>query len=134
MNYGDLALTYRVSFASLQVGDIVVFHDPRGDPQVVVHRIVSEGMCGDQLCFQTKGDNDFTNPTPDPWNLTAPYYLSKVVLVVPAIGFVSPALWGFHGFSVIFPLSFIALVAFFVAYGRRTERTGTEEKEGEKSG
>ena len=133
MTFGDLALTYRVPFANLQAGDIVTFHDPRGNPGVIVHRIVSQGMCGGQLCFQTKGDNNVTNPTPDPWNLTAAYYLSKVVLVVPAIGYVSPALWGFQGLSVAFPLSFVALVVLFAAYGMKANRTGTEEKKGKKS-
>jgi len=133
MNYGDLALTYRAPFTSLQVGDIVTFHDPRGNPGVIVHRIVSQGVCGGQLCFQTKGDNEVTNPTPDPWNLTAPYYLSKVVLVVPVIGYASPALWGFQGLSVVLPLSFVALVALFLAYGMKADQARTEEKEGEKS-
>ena len=131
MNYGDAAVTYKTSFSSLHVGDIVFFHDPRGNPGVIVHRIVSEGTCGGQLCFQTKGDNQVTNPTPDPWNLTAPYYLSQVALIVPVVGYVSPALWGFQGLYVLLPLSFIALVGFFFAYGRRVQRMEKASKKGE---
>lgn len=119
INYGDLALTYRSSFSSLKVGDIIFFHDPRGNPGVIVHRIVSVESCGGQLCFQTKGDNQATNPTPDPWNVTSSNYLSQVMLVVPAVGYLSPALWGFHGLYVLIPFSFILLLGFFIAYGRR---------------
>ena len=131
MNYGDMALTYRSSFASLKVGDIVLFNDPRGNPGVIVHRIVSEQTCGGELCFQTKGDNGATNPTTDPWNLTAPFYLSQVVLVVPALGYISPALWGFEGFYVLIPISFVALVGFFVAYGRRVGQAEAASKKEE---
>jgi signal peptidase I len=131
INYGDLTLTYKTPFTSLQVGDIVFFHDPRGNPGVVVHRVVSIGDCGGQMCVHTKGDNNATNPTPDPWNLTAPYYLSKVVLIVPFAGYVSPAFWGFGGVLVLLPLSFVALAAFFVAYGRKLERPEKAEKQQE---
>ena len=130
INYGDLALTYKAPFTSLQVGDIVFFHDPRGNPGIIVHRVVSVGDCGGQFCLQTKGDNNVTNPTPDPWNLTSPYYLSKVLLVVPAVGYASPAFWGFQGALILVPISFVALIGFFVAYGRRAERLeGAPKKE-----
>lgn len=129
INYGDLALTYKASFSSLHAGDIVFFHDPRGNPGIIVHRIVSKGTCGSQLCFRTKGDNNKTNPTPDPWNLTAPYYLSQVVLVVPAVGYLSPAFWGFRGAYVLLPFVFVVLVVFFVAYGRKFQAEGGPGKE-----
>lgn len=122
INYGDVALTYRSSFASLHPGDIIFFHDPRGNPGVIVHRIVSEGTCGGALCFQTKGDNSATNPTPDPWNVTSSNYLSQVMLVVPFVGYASPALWGFCGVLVLIPLAFLLLLGFFVTYGRKVSK------------
>ena len=131
INYGGLVLTYRAPFSSLRVGDIVVFHDPEGNPATVVHRIVWAGTCGGQVCYRTKGDNNATNPAPDPWNLTAPYYLSQVMLVVPALGYLSPALWGFEGAYVMLPYAFVALLLFFVWYGRNAqaaEEAGKEEK------
>jgi signal peptidase I len=128
MNYGDLFMTYPASFSSLHVGDIIVFHDPRGNPGIIVHRIVSIGTCGGVMCVQTKGDNQVTNPTPDPWNVTAKSYLSQVELVVPAVGYLSPALWGFRGAYVLLPFSFIVLVGFFVAYGRKFVSVGEVEK------
>jgi signal peptidase I len=128
INYGDLALTYPTPFTSLHVGDIIFFHDPRGNPGTIVHRIVSVGTCGGVMCVQTKGDNQVTNPTPDPWNVTAKDYLSQVELVVPAVGYLSPALWGFRGLSVLIPFSFIVLVGFFVAYGRKFASMGEVEE------
>ena len=128
INYGDLALTYRSGFSSLHAGDIVFFHDPRGNPGIIVHRIVSQGTCGGQLCFQTKGDNSVTNPTPDPWNLTEPFYLSQVILVVPAVGYLSPAFWGFRGLEVLLPFAFVLLVVFFVAYGRKFQQLEAKGK------
>ena len=118
INYGDVALTYKAPFSNLHVGDIVFLHDPRGNPGIIVHRIVSVGTCGGQPCYRTKGDNNVTNPIPDPWNLTAPFYLSQVILVIPAIGYLSPAFWGFSGLYVLLPIAFVALLLFFVAYGR----------------
>ncbi len=129
MNYGDIALAYPTAFTGLHVGDIVLFHDPRGNPGVIVHRIVWEGTCGGQLCFHTKGDNDVTNPTPDPWNLTAHYYLSKVILVIPFVGYVSPALWGFQGVYVLFPILFAVLILFFIVYGRNVQRKEAATRE-----
>ncbi|MDG7007218.1 MAG: signal peptidase I [Nitrososphaerota archaeon] len=126
INYGDLALTFRTPFSTLHVGDIAFFHDPRGNPGIIVHRIVWEGTCGGELCFRTKGDNNVTNPTPDPWNLTAPYYLSQVFLVVPFVGYLSPAFWGFRGVDVLLPYAFIGLILFFVWYGRKVEAMEAE--------
>lgn len=134
MNYGDLALTFKTSFSSLHVGDIVFLHDPRGNPGIIVHRIVSEGTCGGQVCFRTKGDNNVTNPTPDPWNLTAPFYLSQVILVIPWVGYLSPAFWGFSGVYVLLPFAFILLVVFFVAYGRKFQAMEEGPSKGENHG
>src|SRR5271157_3805225 len=55
INYGDLTVNYVAPFSSLRVGDIIAFHDPRGNPGVVVHRIVAQAKCGTGLCFVTQG-------------------------------------------------------------------------------
>ena len=122
INYGAIVITYPTPFTSLHVGDIIVFHDPRGNPGIIVHRIVGVSTCGGAMCVQTKGDNHITNPTPDPWNVTARYYLSQVMVVVPDAGYLSPALWGFGGSLSVLPLSFVAILALFVAYGLKGEK------------
>jgi signal peptidase I len=135
INYGDVALTYKAPFSSLGVGDIIFFHDPRGNPGIIVHRIYAVENCSGQLCFMTKGDNDVTNPTPDPWTVSSSNYLSQVEVVVPGIGYLSPAFWGFGGVSVVYPLAFLALLAFFVAYGRNLQKgEAAEKKAGEQHG
>ena len=114
INYGDVTVNYLASFSTLRVGDIVVFHDPRGNPVIVTHRVVGISSCAGEVCLSTKGDNDATNPDPDPWNVTTRNYVGKVVLIVPYLGFISPAMWGFVGALGILPIGFVLLLAAFV--------------------
>lgn len=116
LNYGDLAVIYRMPFPSIGPGSIIAFHDPRGNPGIVLHRVVAVVDCGGSTCLVTKGDNNATNPTIDPWNVTANDYIGDAVLVVPYLGYISPALWGFNGISALLPVSvvFLAVAAFSV--------------------
>ena len=130
LNYGDVALIYRAPFSSLGVGSIIAFHDPRGDPIVIMHRIVALGSCGGYRCFMTKGDNNATNPTVDPWNVSSSDYVGEVVLIIPYAGYVSPALWGFNGTNILFPVSTVGLavvVICMVGNGRIKGKKGGEE-------
>lgn len=101
IDYGDAVMVYKVSFNSLHAGDIIVFKDPRGSDQTIVHRIASVEVNGSSRCLLTKGDNDATNPTIDPWKVTSHFYISKVVVIVPAVGYISPSLWGTTGIIVV---------------------------------
>jgi signal peptidase I len=115
INYGDLAVIYGASFSSLAPGSIIAFHDPRGNPGIIVHSVVATLECGGVECLVTKGANNATNPTIDPWNVTQSDYIGKVILVVPYGGYISPALWGFNGYYALLPISTIALVILFVS-------------------
>ncbi|MDG6918618.1 MAG: signal peptidase I [Nitrososphaerota archaeon] len=108
LHIGDLVVINHTPFASLQVGDIIVFHMPAAGggcrSELIVHRIVAIGQQG----ITTKGD---ANPIPDEptyWPyVTAGCYVGKVVYVIPYLG----------GFLSFFrSLDFIALVVlvFFV--------------------
>ena len=134
INYGDLTVNYLAPFGSLRVGDIIAFHDPRGDPGIVIHRIVSETSCGTAPCFITKGDNNVTNAVPDPWLVTQGDYAGRVVLVVPFLGYVSPTLWGFRGDLVLLPMAFVLLLVLFVgvlrADGGKAPRAGPRPEGG----
>jgi hypothetical protein len=59
-------------------------------------------------------------------------YVGKAVLVIPFVGYLEPALWGFKGLSVYLPLAFVALLLAFISIAR-TKPTGSprEEKESE---
>jgi signal peptidase I len=109
LNHGDLAVIYRAPFSSIGPGSIIAFHDPLGGPGILLHRVVSVLDCGGSACLVTKGDNNATNPTRDPWNVTASDYIGEVVLVAPYLGYLSPALWGFSGLSALLPISAIGL-------------------------
>lgn len=118
INYGDLTVNYLQPFNTLSVGDVIAFHDPRGNPGTIIHRIVSETTCGTAVCFVTQGDNLATNAIPDPWYVTQQDYVGRVVFVVPMLGYVSPTLWGFRGWLILLPISFVLLLALFLSVER----------------
>jgi signal peptidase len=109
LNYGDVGVLYKTGFSALAPGAIIAFHDPRGNPTIIVHRVVSVLTCGGATCLVTKGDNQRTNPDNDPWNVTEQDYVGQVVLTVPYAGYLSPALWGFNGYYALLPVSVILI-------------------------
>jgi len=119
LNYGDVAVIYRVPFSNLGPGSIIAFHDPRGNPGVIVHRIVSVLSCDGTRCVETKGDNNVTNPTMDPWNVTQSDYIGEAVLVVPYLGYLSPAFWGFGGLTELMPVSVVGIAAVLIGVLRQ---------------
>ena len=119
LNYGDVAVIYRVPFSSLGPGSIIAFHDPRGNPGVIVHRVVSVIACDGTECLVTKGDNNVTNPTTDPWNVTQSDYIGEAVLVVPYMGYISPAFWGFSGLSELLPVSLVGVSVILIGVIRQ---------------
>ena len=116
MNYATIGVIYHASFQSLKVGDIIVFQDPEGYPVTIVHRIVAIVQCGSGQCLETKGDNNVTNPTRDPWYVNQADYKGQVVLIIPYLGYISPTLWGFRGGYVALPLIFVAFVFVLLFY------------------
>jgi signal peptidase I len=127
LNYGDVAVICRTSFSSLGVGSIIAFHDPRGNPEVIVHRVVSVAECGGTECLVTKGDNNVTNPTIDPWNVSEYDYIGQAVLVVPYLGYISPALWGFGGLAALLPVSLVGITLILMHGMRRNPEKPKEE-------
>ena len=119
LNYGDVAVIYRTPYANVGVGSVIAFHDPRGNPGIIVHRVVAKVECGGAECLVTKGDNNATNPTIDPWNVTQGDYIGQAVLVVPYLGYISPALWGFNGATALLPVSLVGVIM-ILAYAMRS--------------
>ena len=130
LNYGDVAVIYRTSFSSLGAGSVVAFHDPRGNPGIIVHRVVSVIVCGGAECLITKGDNNATNPTVDPWNVTANDYVGQAVLVVPFLGYISPALWGYTGMAALLPISTVLVAVGLIRVLRAKPEAGEESGQG----
>jgi signal peptidase I len=128
INYGDVAVIYRTSFSNLGPGSVIAFHDPRGNPGIIVHGVVATLSCGGAKCLATKGENNATNPTTDPWNVTQSNYVGQVILVVPYVGYMSPALWGFNGIYALLPIATVVLVVLLVFVLRQGPK-GDDKKE-----
>ena len=80
---GDLALV--VNASKLRVGEIVVYAAdcpllPRED---VIHRVVE--INGSMIV--TKGDNNATNPVPDPCPVRVEQVKGKIVFAIPLLGY-----------------------------------------------
>ncbi len=119
IDFGGLVVTYRVPFATLKPGDIIVFHDPLVYPDIIVHRIVGTIPNCPNLgseCLVTKGDNNVTNPSPDPWNVTQQYYVGKVILIVPYLGYLVPSIWSSEGPLAYAPIVFVIMLIWAVSY------------------
>ena len=116
INYGGVAVIYKVPFNTLSKGNIIAFKDPTGLPITIVHRIVAilPSCSSGSPCLITKGDNNKTNPSVDPWNVTQQYYEGKVLFVVPYVGYFSPTLWRSDGILGYSPLLFLIAVSGFL--------------------
>jgi len=110
IDYGDAVMVYKVPFDNLDVGDIIAFKDPRGVPLTVIHRVVEVEVNDSTRYLLTKGDNDLTNPTIDPWQVTEEDYISKVVAIIPEAGHVSPSLWGSSAVFAVLGIIVVVLV------------------------
>jgi len=108
----------------------------------LVHRIVAIVPCDNgEQCLETKGDNNVTNPTRDPWFVTQAEYKGQVILIIPYMGYISPTLWGFKGSYVALPLVFVALLFVLVFYmleqrseAKKDKKPSPETKEKPKEG
>ncbi len=119
IDFGGLVVTYKVPFDTLKPGDIIVFHNPLRNPEIIVHRIVRAMLNCPSLgseCLVTKGDNNATNPSPDPWNVTQSDYVGKVILIIPYLGYLVPSLWSSAGVLAYAPIAFIVVLIWLVAY------------------
>jgi len=131
IDYADAVVVYKTSFDSIEVGDIIVFKDPRGVPTTVIHRVVAINTSGSATFLLTKGDNDLTNPTIDPWQVSEEDYISRVVATIPSVGYISPSLWGSGWVLVALGITALALVV--LLFGpKRNQIEGTETTQAEK--
>jgi len=119
IDYGDAVMVYKVSFDSLEVGDIIVFDDPRGVPITIIHRVVAVESNESVRYLLTKGDNEVTNPAVDPWQVTEEDYISKVMTIIPAAGYISPSLWGSG--VVFLVLAIAAIVLVYLIFGPKKD-------------
>jgi signal peptidase I len=97
LNTGDIVITSpsttrNTSFASLKIGDIIAFEEPKGEAfaeskKIVVHRVlqISESLNGDRI-ITTKGDaNDSPIEFVD-FPITMDEFVGKVEYNIPYLG------------------------------------------------
>ena len=84
LNVGDIAITMDVPHNEIKLGDIIRYWR-EGDPGPTIHRVVALDKHGNTIYIITKGD---ANDIPDD-PIVATTKLSKVVLVIPEVGWIS---------------------------------------------
>jgi len=83
--------------STVQVGDIAIYRGtwPHGVPEDIIHRIIQIQQLPNGTAMKFKGDNNITNPTPDPYWVYPNQIIAKVVsvdghpLIIPKIGYIS---------------------------------------------
>jgi signal peptidase len=64
------------NMSQIQIHDIIVFHSPYNEEDILVHRVVERIETTKGMIFRTKGD---ANPVRDPWQLQEEYLIGIVV-------------------------------------------------------
>jgi len=80
---GDAVVVKDIDPANVQLGQIVILHDPADKSNYVIHRVVGiEDVAGVKF-YSTKGDN---NPAPDNWKISMGEVLGGVAVTLPGFG------------------------------------------------
>ncbi|MEM3710379.1 MAG: signal peptidase I [Nitrososphaerales archaeon] len=90
LNVGDYIVVKAEPFDNLNLGDIIVFYSPWNPNDIIVHRIYDIRIYNGQKVLITKGDNNYTNPYPDPWYVTQEHYIGKYTgFKIPYLGYLA---------------------------------------------
>jgi len=118
LNVGDLIVVQGISDASeinaapYPEGDIIVFHKPGFENELIVHRAISKYQGNDGTWyFQTKGDN---NSGADPWRVSEKLLVGKVVGKVPWLGHIPLFMRTPPGILIVILLFVILIIADFI--------------------
>ncbi|MDD3986101.1 MAG: signal peptidase I [Methanobacterium sp.] len=81
---------------NIQIGDIIVYYGTwTGEPLNIVHRVIEINQKNGTTTYITKGDNNFTNPCPDPVIIYPNDLRYKLItinknpIIMPKIGYIS---------------------------------------------
>ncbi len=135
LHVGDELVVRGEPFASLQVKDIIVFHNPaqRFDsslrhaclanpediPCVIVHRVFSISDENGRM-VTTKGD---ANSRPDPIPVVASDYIGKVIYSIPYVGSLSVLIRYPYNFVLIGAVLVFVFITEFLPSERRRKTT-----------
>jgi signal peptidase len=82
---GDVVLSESRSPLDVRPGEVVTFHDPSRDGELVTHRVESMRRNGAMMSFVTKGD---ANDVAERWSVPVDGSIGRAVLRVPDVGHV----------------------------------------------
>jgi signal peptidase len=82
---GDVVLSERRSPLDVRPGDVVTFHDPSRDGELVTHRVESLRRTGAMVAFVTRGD---ANDVSERWSVPADGHIGRAAVTVPKVGHV----------------------------------------------
>jgi signal peptidase I len=107
---GDAVVVKDIDPAAVQIGQIVIFHDPEDKSNYVIHRVISVEDVGGVKFYSTRGDH---NDVPDNWKISQGEVVGGVAVTLPGFGafldFVSTAK-GYVSFIVIPALASLVIV------------------------
>jgi len=113
-----------IDFDELNIGDIIVFDEPKSRSKVIVHR-VKEIHEASTRRIVTKGDHNFAS---DDWLVTSEDFLGEVIFTIPRIGYLTTILAP--------PMNYILIVMVVITIfvlEIRSNRPGPEESDTEES-
>jgi signal peptidase I len=82
---GDVVLSRRSSPLDVRPGDVVTFHDPSRDGELVTHRVEGMRRRDGVMTFVTKGD---ANDVSERWSVPVDGTIGRAALRVPDVGHV----------------------------------------------
>jgi signal peptidase I len=133
LHVGDLIIVQGVNpeeikAASYPDGDIIVFHQPYADGELIVHRAVAKKEKDGKWYFQTKGDGN-KGPDSSTPNIPEDNVVGKVVLRIPWVGHISLLMNNSFGILIIALLLIILIIAEFIVPALSSEKAEAEQKE-----
>ncbi|MBE0519775.1 signal peptidase I, partial [Candidatus Bathyarchaeota archaeon] len=133
LHVGDLIIVQGVDPKEIEAapepyGDIIVFHQPLGGNELIVHRAIEKeiGSHG-EISFKTKGDG---NTGPDSGTVQGDQVVGKVILRIPWIGHIALFLHNSSGIFIIIILIVILVIVEFVipVFSREKAEVDSGEK------
>ena len=132
LHVGDLIIIQGIDPKEIKVapepdGDIIVFHQPHGGNELIVHRAVKKEIGADgKIYFTTQGD---ANSDPDSVPVPEDQVIGKVILRIPWIGHVALFLHNSSGIFIIIVLIVILVIVEFVIPVFSSEKAEAEQGE-----
>ncbi len=132
LKVGDLIMVTGTEPKNVEVGQIIVFHNPRNHDMLIVHRVIRITQKDGIFYFETKGDN---NPSADNWS---PYpgvperlLVGVVISTIPYVGYVILILKEPIGMISIVLLTALVVIYEFVIPLTRSKQSKAKTQQAE---